>query len=245
MINTGEVLTTEAILHALLGRPTNIDCGDRAYLTDLAPIMHCDTNKIPDLVRIVSHAKQHYGRSPLVLRMTGDGQSVLTLSWLKRRWPEIYKNVLITNGHWHSHGHFMLQGVKLFWPCFYRACANHLHQLKHIDPLINNLEKNAYMHYTNFIFSVHVASVVFIVKHVTEPPPELFLSNPVRRLWPLHVCPPPPTATTTTTATAATATTTTITTTCLCRSYTVLVSITLLALCCSRPCANQWCIGPT
>ena len=28
-----------------------------------------------------------------------------------RRWPDVYKHVLITNGHWHSHGHFMLQGT--------------------------------------------------------------------------------------------------------------------------------------
>ena len=175
-------LSTKAILIALLGRP-NVNCGDPAYLTDLSPLMKCDTNNTTDMIRIVRHAREHYdGRTPLVLRMTGDGQSIITLSWLKRRWPDMYKHVLITNGHWHSHGHFMLQGVKLFWPCIYGTCATHLHLLKNVNPTINNLEKNAYMHYTNFIFSVHVASVVFIMNHVTEPPPELFLSNPVHNL---------------------------------------------------------------
>ena len=177
-----EGLSTKAILCALLGRP-NVNYGAPAYVTDLSPLIKCDTNNVPDMLRIVRHARDHYGRTPLVLRMTGDGQSVITLSWLKRRWPEMYKHVLITNGHWHSHGHFMLQGVKLFWHCFYCMCATRLHLLKTIDPKTSNLEKNAYMHYTSFIFSVHVASVVFIVKHVTEPPPELFLSNPVHSLY--------------------------------------------------------------
>ena len=124
----------------------------------------------------------------LVVCLNTSSTQVITLSWLKKRWPEIYKHVLITNGHWHSHGHFMLQGVRLFWPCIYATCATRLHLLKTIDPAINNLEKNAYMHYTNFIFTVHVASIAFIVNHVTEPPPELFLSNPVCRLG----CPLPP-----------------------------------------------------
>ena len=188
----------KAVLVALLGRP-NVDCGGPAYLTDLHPLMNCDTNTVPDMVRIVNHVREYYGRTPLVQRMTGDGQSVITLSWLKRRWPEMYKHVLITNGQWHSHGHFMLQAVKLFWSCFYCTCAKHLHiwmpaaerrskSMPRIDPTINNLEKNAYLHYTSFIFSVHVASVVFIVNHVTEPPPELFLSNPVHICsWPLTV----------------------------------------------------------
>ena len=192
-------LSTKAILIALLGRP-NVNCGDPAYLTDLSPLMKCDTNNPSDMVRIVRHAREHYdGRTPLILRMTGDGQSIITLSWLKRRWPDMYKHVLITNGQWHSHGHFMLQAVKLFWSCFYCTCAKHLHiwmpaaersskSMPRIDPTINNLEKNAYLHYTSFIFSVHVASVVFIVNHVTEPPPELFLSNPVHICsWPLTV----------------------------------------------------------
>ena len=173
----------KCILIALLGRP-KVNCGDPSYLTDLAPLMGVDTNNAPDMVRIVRHAKEHYGRSPLVLRMTGDGQSCITLSWLKRRWPELYKNVLITNGHFHSHAHFMLQGVRLFWACFYGSCAKHLHlyggQKNTIDPTFNNLEGNNYMQYTSFIYSVHVASIVFIVMHVKEPPPELFLSNPVR-----------------------------------------------------------------
>ena len=175
-------LSVQTILVALLGRP-KVNCGGPSYLTDLSPLMHVDTNNAPDMVRIVKHAKDHYGRRPLVLRMTGDGQSCITLSWLKRRFPEQYKNVLITNGHFHSHGHFMLQGVRLFWYCFYARCAEHLHlstgKAPTIDPTFNNLERNNYMHYSNFLYTVHVASIVYILQHVKEPPPELFLRNPV------------------------------------------------------------------
>ena len=167
---------------------------------------------------------------------------------------------MITNGHWHSHGHFMLQGVRLFWPCIYATCATRLHLLKTIDPAINNLEKNAYMHYTNFIFTVHVASIAFIVNHVTEPPPELFLSNPVCRLG-CHLPPhthhhntgPPSQLLHHSTQHS----TLHVLQSCyawsgiridrfllMCRSFTVLVSITPLALTIvrSRPCATLGCL---
>ena len=34
----------------------------------------------------------------LVLQTTGDGQGVITLPWLKRCWPEMFKHVLISVG---------------------------------------------------------------------------------------------------------------------------------------------------
>lgn len=96
------------IMHALLGRP-NVNVGGPDYITDLPPMMDRDTNNYADMIFIIRTALEFYGFIPLILRCVGDGQSVLMLSYLKRFFPRIYKHVLISNGHWHSYGHFMLQ----------------------------------------------------------------------------------------------------------------------------------------
>ena len=118
---TSSTFTLDAMV-ALIGH-ANVYTGEPEYLTDLPPIMNCDTAKITDLVRIFEHFHRIYGCIPLVLRVTGDGQSVKVASLLKRYWPDLYKHVLITNGHWHSSAHFLIQGVTLFWYSFYARYA--------------------------------------------------------------------------------------------------------------------------
>ena len=48
--------------------------------------------------RIVEWAEDYVGGVPLVLKLLGDGQSVLRLRDLKRLFPHMYKHVLVTNG---------------------------------------------------------------------------------------------------------------------------------------------------
>ena len=48
-----------------------------------------------------------------------------------------------------------------------------------VSPTINNLENNSFMHYQHHIFSVEVATTVYLLMEVTDPPPDLFLRNPV------------------------------------------------------------------
>ena len=58
------------------------------YMTDFVPLMKTDTNKLEDGVKIVDHVESFQGCIPLVSRIDGDGQTSITLSWLKKRWPE-------------------------------------------------------------------------------------------------------------------------------------------------------------
>ena len=75
--------------------------------------MDRDTNNYVDMIAIMRAALDFYGCVPLILRAVGDGQSVLMMSYLKRWFPGLYKHLLISNGHWHSNGHFMLQVGRL------------------------------------------------------------------------------------------------------------------------------------
>ena len=111
-------LDPATIMAKIVGR-RRVNVGSADYLTDLRPLMDCNTNSYRDLSRIVRHLLDHYGHIPLIMRITGDGQTAQFLCYLKRRYPHLYKNVLVTCGHWHSNGHFMLQGVKLFWSALY------------------------------------------------------------------------------------------------------------------------------
>ena len=102
------------IMAKIIGR-RNIDVGGPDYMTDLSPLLDCNTNSYRDISRIVRHMHNHYGLIPLILRITGDGQTIQFLGYLKRRYPDLFKHVLISNGNWHSNGHFMLQGYAAYF----------------------------------------------------------------------------------------------------------------------------------
>ena len=110
----------------------------------------------------VSVGRRFYGAIPLVMRVIGDGQTCLTGSYVKRRWPDMYKHVLICNGNWHSSGHFQLQGITLFWWCVFSRCAQVLHK-KYVFAQMKNLARNTFQHSQQFIFPVAVATVKYLV----------------------------------------------------------------------------------
>ena len=117
----------------------------------------------------------------------GDGQSVLLTSYLKRHWPELYKQVIDLNGGWHSSGHFQIQGVTIFaWKAFYGRLAMRLQR----TPVkgerkgtlwegMKNLDKNAHWHTQQFTYSTVIATFIYIINFVKVPPPSLFLRSPV------------------------------------------------------------------
>ena len=168
---------------ALLGR-TQVDVDGPTYMTDNVPLMKTDTAKLSDLVKIIDHmVKCNGGVTPLVLRILGDGQSCLTASYIKRHWPELYKFVLITNGHFHSAGHFQLQvrahtthmlssrhnpelsplqALKLFWDCFYGRLADVLQKDK-VGPDLTHLVNNNFEHTQQFIMPIAAATLIYFV----------------------------------------------------------------------------------
>ena len=50
----------------------------------------------------------------------GDGQSVIGLKNLKKRWPALYANVLVGVGGFHEHAHSMFAFTEMFNHCFFR-----------------------------------------------------------------------------------------------------------------------------
>ena len=101
VLSANGTLGVVTAMEVVLGRKS-INVGEPARITDLPPLMRCDTAALVDGVKIVTHVVTWKGRRARIMAMLGDGQSCLTMSYLKRHWPETYQAVLILNGHWHS-----------------------------------------------------------------------------------------------------------------------------------------------
>ena len=129
--------------------------------------------------------------TPLVLHLIGDGQSVLRLRDLKRLHPERYKHVVIGNGHFHSGAHSQFADITLWWWCLLCTCMVTIGKVTvnedgtftgTVKPHIKSLESNSPKHTQQALLAVTVAIIVYFTTVVTEPPPELFLSNPTAYL---------------------------------------------------------------
>lgn len=106
-------------VRALVGRPPH-DPGGPTPVDFLPPLENTDTKSYLDMVRIVHWATRHVHDvySPqrlLALVLLGDGQSVLRMRDLKRKYPAQYKHVLVLNGGFHSFAHFMFATQYLWW----------------------------------------------------------------------------------------------------------------------------------
>lgn len=157
----------------------------------MPPLMKTNTASLVDGVKIIGNHRLYAARQKrpqgIVQAETGDGQSVMLLSYLKRHWPEIYKQILILNGGFHSSGHFQIQGITILaWRAFYGRLAAHLERTPVLGERkgnlwegMKNLDKNAHWHTQQFAYSTVVATFVYIVNHVKRPPPEVFLQNPI------------------------------------------------------------------
>ena len=114
---------------------------------------------------------------PLVLHIIGDGQFCLRMRDLKRLYPNYYKHVLIGNGHFHSSAHFQFMCCTVWWLCLLCSLAAHLGK-DLVGPDIKDLTHNTHMHTLQFLSVVTVSILVYLQRHVTDPPPDLFLQNP-------------------------------------------------------------------
>ena len=103
-------LTQVEITTALLCRPST-DPGGKTYLRFLPVLPSTDTKSYVDLIKIVAHLTKELGAA-IVLVVLGDGQTVLRLRDLKKKYGAAYRHVLIANGHFHSFAHFMLPATR-------------------------------------------------------------------------------------------------------------------------------------
>lgn len=169
----------EAIQKTMLGRNPDIEPPTPAYIKDFPPIFDCNTHSYEDLVRIIAHLENQCETTPLVLRVNGDGQSCIFASFLKSRWPERYKHLLITNGHKHSWGHDMFCGIRLYWRAIFARLAARLGKTRVTD-FMKDMSDDNFDDAEDFLSSVAVASSVFLACCVTDPPPELFFKDPAK-----------------------------------------------------------------
>ena len=130
-----------------------------------------------DGFKINEHLLTHVGPT-LVRRVGGDGQWVLLGSYLKARFPERFKNILLDSGDFHAFAHFMFALIELFWKCC-ACCFGSILELDNVFERMPNLENNAYSHALVFLSSVSLAIIIFFTQHVTSPSPDLFYTNPL------------------------------------------------------------------
>ena len=182
--------STRVAMQRLLSRP-NDDPGGATYLTYMTPLPHVNTQSYVDLIAIVAWCVSWLCYTPLILHLIGDGQSVLRLRDLKRLHPQRYKHVLIGNGPFHSGSHSAFADVTLWWWCLLCTCMVAIGKVQvdsdgkftgTVRPKIKSLESNATGHVQQALLAVTVAIVVFFATKVTQPPPELFFSNPTAYL---------------------------------------------------------------
>ena len=169
----------EAVLKAMLGRNHDVELPTQAYITDFAPIFDCNTHSYEDLVRIIAHLENQCETTPLVLRVNGDGQSCIFASFLKNKWPQRYKHVLITNGHKHSWGHDMFCGIRIYWRAIFARLAARLGKTRVTD-FMKDMSDDNFDDAEDFLSSVAVASTIFLACRVTDPPPKLFFKDPAK-----------------------------------------------------------------
>ena len=171
-----QALTRRELLRELLGRPDS-DPGGPSHYTILPTCRKCDTKSYLDGFRALDHLTTHVGAS-LVRRVGGDGQWVLLGSYLKARFPERFKSVLLDSGDFHAFAHFMFALIELLWKCCL-CCFGSILELDNVFERMPNLENNAYSHALVYLSSVALAVVIYFTHHVTSPSPALFYANPL------------------------------------------------------------------
>ena len=116
-------LTLKQIAQVLFGR-CQIDPGGPSEFEILEPLMRCDTKSYQDGIKILRWLCSHSPSSVVVDIALGDGQSVILLKNLKKRWPRLYARWLIAVGGFHEHAHTMFALNEMFWEALgCRCCA--------------------------------------------------------------------------------------------------------------------------
>ena len=169
-------MQTAHMARATIGRP-KVN-GGRAHVIIKRPILNCDTKALKDGIRIIESFERVSTEEELVVLGTiSDGQSMLLQMYMKRRWPERYRHVLIIGGQFHCFGHFMFAGQEAYHDCFTGYFATKLHKDK-VPKMIPNFENDSYMHVLAHHLEITIGSLTFLIHDVKDPPPELFISNP-------------------------------------------------------------------
>ena len=169
-------LTLPQIANALFGR-RQIYPGGPSFFDILEPLMQCDTKSYSDGIKILRHLFAHSPRTTVVDVALGDGQSVILLKNMKKRWPKLYARLLIAVGGFHEHAHTMFALNEMFWESLLCRCYSVIGITK-IFKVTKDLEHNNYAHVQQGLHVVTIAIMAYLLQDVVEPRPSLLLRDP-------------------------------------------------------------------
>ena len=170
-------ITLRSIAQATFGYPDKDPRGPTP-MKITPPLLETDTKSYNDLMKIFSWVVRFvpYLTTLICLVLFGDGQTVLRSRDLKRKFPKVYKRLLIGCGFFHHVAHLLFALNEAFWLCFLCACAAKLGKEK-VYQRMKNLEHDNWKHVVTFFQVVTCACLAYILQDVSDPPPELFLRN--------------------------------------------------------------------
>ena len=170
-------VSLRTIMLALLSHPPN-DPGGPTPMEWQEVLQKCSTQSYEDLRRIIAHGWDNANlANPTVMVLFGDGQTALRGRDTKRKFPQFHRKVLLGVGPFHQMAHFLFCAICGYWWCLVCCCCLHLGITK-VGPNMKDLEHSNYEHAFTIIRVITVAIYATIVQDVTDPPPQLFLTNP-------------------------------------------------------------------
>ena len=170
-------VSLRTIMLALLSHPPN-DPGGPTPMEWQEVLQKCSTQSYDDLRRIIAHGWDNASlANPEVMVLFGDGQTALRGRDTKRKFPQFHRKVLVGVGPFHQCAHFLFCAICGYWWCLVCCCCVHLGITK-VGPNMKDLEHSNYEHAFTIIRVITVAIYATIVQDVTDPPPQLFLTNP-------------------------------------------------------------------
>ena len=170
------LLTLSEIAYAMFGRRA-VDTGGPSEFEILEPLMRCDTKSYADGVKILNHLGSQSAASTVVDVAWGDGQSVILLKNVKKKWPRLYARWLIGVGGFHEHAHSLFAMNEMFWECLVCWALSIVHITK-VFKVTKDLEHNNYAHVQQAHHVITIAIVSYLLQDVAEPPPALLLRSP-------------------------------------------------------------------
>ena len=170
------LLTLSEIAYALFGRRA-VDPGGPSEFEILEALMRCDTKSYADGVKILNHLGSQSAASTVVDVAWGDGQSVILLKNVKKKWPRVYARWLIGVGGFHEHAHSLFAMNEMYWECLVCWALSKVNITK-VFKVTKDLEHNNYAHVQQAHHVITLAIVCYLVQDVVEPRPSLLLRNP-------------------------------------------------------------------
>ena len=116
-------LTLRELADALFGRPNMQNGGPTFFLVN-EPLMRTDTKSYADMYKILGFLRELDGDEVQVEVVHGDGQLCVMLQNTKRRFPAMYRKVVVGVAGFHEHGHSAFALNEGWYEVFVKSCLD-------------------------------------------------------------------------------------------------------------------------